>query len=340
METMRAVVAREAGEPGDVLTVERVPVPEPGPGQVLVRVEAAPVHASDLHIIRGRYGFAPPFPAVLGLECVGTVAALGPGSGNGRDDLRLGRRVTTVGVMGTWQEFVVADASQVVGVPESLSTSSAAQLIINPLTAWLLVTQLNPGRGQWLLQTAAGSTVGQLVIALSRHLGFHTLNVVRRRAAVERILESGGTEVVCTEDEDLPEQLAGRTGDRPITKAIDSVAGQVGADVFHALAPGAELVVYGALSTHGRSDPAGLTIPVSARSVIYDSKTVRGFFLSRWFATTPPQEIRRVLGEVIALVGSSVLVLPEGRPIPADRAAHALDLAEAPARGGKPLLVF
>ncbi|GAB3887023.1 alcohol dehydrogenase catalytic domain-containing protein [Microbispora bryophytorum] len=91
---MRTVVAREVGEPGDVLTVRRVPVPEPGPGQVLVRVDAAPVHAGDLHVIRGRYGYAPPFPAVPGLECAGTVAAFGPGAGDGEDGLRLGQRVT------------------------------------------------------------------------------------------------------------------------------------------------------------------------------------------------------------------------------------------------------
>jgi NADPH:quinone reductase-like Zn-dependent oxidoreductase len=338
METMRAVVAREVGEPGDVLAVERVPVPEPGPGQVLIRVEAAPVHASDLHIIRGRYGFAPEFPAVLGLECVGTVAALGPGAGDGRNDLRLGHRVTTLGVLGTWQEFVVADASRVMGVPESMSTSTAAQLVINPLTAWLLVTRLGLEPGQWLLQTAAGSTVGQLVLGLSRHLGFSTLNVVRRRAAVQRIRDLGGTEALSTEDEDLPEQLARRTADRPITKAIDCVAGQVGADVLHALAPGAQLIVYGALSTHRQSDP--VNIPVSTRSLIYGGKTVRGFFLSRWFATTPHEEVRSALAEATALVGKTVMVLPEGRPVPVDRVTQAVDLAEAPDRGGKPLLMF
>ncbi|MDR8407381.1 zinc-dependent alcohol dehydrogenase family protein [Nonomuraea sp. 3-1Str] len=337
---MRAVIAREVGEPDDVLAVERVPAPEPGPGQVLVRVDTAPVHASDLHLMRGRYGFAPSFPAVLGLEGVGMVAALGPGVGGGAQGLRLGRRVATVGVTGTWQEFVVADASRVLPVPESLSTSTAAQMVIAPLTAWLLVTHLGLGRGDWLLQTAAGSTVGQLVIALSHHLGFHTLNVIRRRAAAELIHARGGTEVICTEDEDLPERLAHHTADRPITRAIDCVAGQVGAEVSRVLAPGGELVVYGALSTHRQTDPAMLTIPVSAPSVVYGSKTVRGFFLPHWFATTSPDDVRRALESVIALVETAVMVIPEGQPIPADRAAHAARLAETAGRGGRPLLVF
>jgi NADPH:quinone reductase-like Zn-dependent oxidoreductase len=123
--TMRAVVAQEPGEPSEVLTIQRLPVPEPGPGQVLVQVAAAPVHASDLHIMRGRYGFTPKFPAVLGLECVGTVAALGPAtdSGDGMDGLRLGQRVITLGVTGTWQEFVVAGSSTVRCPPTARPTS-------------------------------------------------------------------------------------------------------------------------------------------------------------------------------------------------------------------------
>ncbi|WP_197042711.1 zinc-dependent alcohol dehydrogenase family protein [Microbispora rosea] len=340
------MVAQEVGEPGDVLTVRRVPVPAPGPGQVLVRVDAAPVHAGDLHVIRGRYGYAPPFPAVPGLECAGTVAALGPGAGagedgeDGEDGLRLGQRVTTVGVTGTWQEFVVADAAQVLPVPDSLSVSTAAQLIVSPLTAWLLVTGLDLGPGDWLVQTAAGSTVGQLVLDLSRQLGFHTVNVVRRRATVDRIRALGGTEVVCTEDEDLPERLGHITAARPVSKAIDCVAGRVGADVLRALAPGGELVVYGALSTHRQTDPAMLGIPVPADAIIFGGRSVRGFFLSRWFATTPPRVARRELGEVIALVEKSAMTVPEGQAIPVERALEAVHLAEAPGHGGKPLLVF
>src|SRR3954451_9665526 len=86
----------------------------------------------------------------------------------------------------------------------------------SPLTAWLLVDRLALETGDWLLQTAAGSTVGQLVIALSNHLGFHTLTVVRRRATVQKIRDLGGTEVICTEDEPLPERLGGAPARRGV----------------------------------------------------------------------------------------------------------------------------
>jgi Alcohol dehydrogenase GroES-like domain len=106
-------------------------VPEPGRGQVRIRVQAAPVNPNDLHMLRGRYGLAPDLPAVLGQESVGVLDALGEGVGG----FTIGQRVITIGVTGTWQEYVVADAGRVLAVPGEMSASTAAQLLTNPLTA-------------------------------------------------------------------------------------------------------------------------------------------------------------------------------------------------------------
>jgi two-component system, OmpR family, response regulator len=76
---MRALVAQRVGEPADVLRLESRPAREPGKGQVVVRLHAAPIHASDLQILRRRYGYTPTFPTVLGSESVGVIEAVGPG---------------------------------------------------------------------------------------------------------------------------------------------------------------------------------------------------------------------------------------------------------------------
>jgi NADPH:quinone reductase-like Zn-dependent oxidoreductase len=209
------------------------------------------------------------------------------------------------------------------------------------LTALLLVTrELDVQPGEWLLQTAAGSTVGRLVIQLARHLGIRTINVVRRRDAVEEIKALGGDEVICTQDEDLLQRVAEIAGSAGVRKAIDCVAGHVGAQVSQALAPGGEVVVYGALSTHRQTDPAALTIPLSARSVIYETKVVRGFWLNRWFGTASPADALRALSEVRGLVADEVLSIPQGEPFPLERFTEAISFAEAPAHGAKPLFVF
>lgn len=334
---MQALVAQTTGEPDQVLRLETRPVPEPGPGQVRVRVEAAPVNMNDLHIMRGRYGFAPEFPTALGQESVGVVDALG----DGVTSPPVGQRVITLGVLGTWQEYVLADANRALSVPDAMSTSTAAQLLTNPLTALLLVTdELDVQPGEWLLQTAAGSTVGRAVIQVAQHLGFRTMNVVRRRAAVEEIEELGGTAVICTEDEDLSARVAELGGEGGVLKAIDCVGGEVGADVSRALAEGGETIVYGALATHRQTDADQLTIPFFARSMIYETKTVRGFWLVRWFATTPLDRILTALAKTFELVDGGIIVPREGQPMKLEEFAEAMRLAESPARGGKPLFVI
>src|SRR4051794_18572302 len=108
MRTMRSVVADTVGEPSEVLHLQIRPLPKPGAGQVRIRVTAAPVEASDLHTIRGRYGFTPEFPTVPGIESVGVIDELGSGT----DGLTVGQRVVTIGVTGTWQEYVIADSER------------------------------------------------------------------------------------------------------------------------------------------------------------------------------------------------------------------------------------
>src|SRR6201991_544610 len=337
MTTMRSVVADTLGEPSEVLHLQARAIPEPGPGQVRIRVSAAPVEASDLHTIRGRYGFIPDFPTVPGIESVGVIDEIGSGA----EDFTVGQRVITIGVTGTWQEYVVADAERVLPVPAGMSDSTAAQILSNPLTAVILTgDELDVRPGEWLLQTAAGSIVGQSVIQLGAHVGFKTLNVVRRRSAVDDILALGGTAVICTEDEDLRERVAEITGHDGVSKAIDCVSGQVGADVSRALAPGGELVVYGALSTHRQTDPDKLTIPIFARSLIYETKSVRGFWLFRWFTEAPKDRMTAAIDRTVQLADSGALRVPEGQPIPVEKFSEAISLAEAPAHGGKQLLLF
>ena len=336
METMRALVATAVGEPADVLRLETWPIPTAGPRQVRVRVQAAPINPNDLHIMRGRYGIAPPMPTPLGQEAVGLVDALG----DGVNQLRIGQRVVTVGLLGTWQDYIVHNAAQVLPVPDGLSTSSAAQLVTNPLTATLLVSELDVQPGEWLLQTAAGSTVGRLVLQLSGHQGFKTINVVRRQSAAAEIRALGGTEVISTDVDDLRTRVAEIAGGEGVRKAIDAVGGQIGADVSRSLSPFGTTLVYGALSTHRQTEPGKLTVPLFARSLIYESKTVRGFWLYRWFQTATPKQIRGALTNVFQLADSGVLRIPEGTPVRPEDAAEGLRLAEAPGRTAKPLLII
>lgn len=124
------------------------------------------------------------------------------------------------------------------------------------------------------------------------------------------------------------QRVAQTTGPACMRKAVDCVAGPVGAQVSQALAPGGQLV-----STRQQTDPAALTIPLQARSVIHETKTVRGSWLNRWFGTASPETVRRTLARVHDLIAGEVLSIPQGRPFPLARFAEAVALAEAPDPG-------
>ena len=158
-------------------------------------------------------------------------------------------------VPGTWRELLVCPAERVVPVPDEVSDEDAAQALVNPVTAWALtMVEHRMQRGEWLTQTAAGSTLGRLILQLARSEGFRTIKIVYRRPQVSEIAKLGGDVTLCTEDDDWPAQLvkAGR-GAGP-SKAIDCVAGRIGAELARALAPGGRILVFGALSSHRQTE--------------------------------------------------------------------------------------
>src|SRR5690349_24854112 len=99
---MKALIFRETGEPKSVLQLAEIPTPLLAPGAALVRVLLSPINASDLHMVRGRYGYQPELPASTGIEGVGIVEAVGP---SGRDQA-VGTRVVFVGIWNTWREMI------------------------------------------------------------------------------------------------------------------------------------------------------------------------------------------------------------------------------------------
>ena len=332
---MKAFVFDRTGEPNDVLGIQELPEPKPGRGEILVRVRLSPVHPSDLHVMRGRFGRQPSLPASPGLECIGVVEALGAGV----EGPVPGTRVVLLNVKGSWRELIVSPAERVIPVPDDLSDEDAAQAMVNPLTAWamtMVAHDLKPG--DWLAQTAAGSTVGQLVLQLARSERFRTVNIVRRRAQVPDILALGGDVVITSEDDDWGTQLAKVSEGKVLSRAIDCVAGKTGATVARHLAPGGRMLVYGALSSHRQTDPSAFEMPVFAPRLIYSAATVQGWYLLHWLEVTPLAESRAIFAKVIDRLASGSLRLPPAKRYRPQHIADALRDADGAPRQGKPLL--
>ena len=326
---MRALRFAHVGDPLEVLRLDDVPTPEPGPGEVRVRMTYRPINPSDLYCIRGIYPVRPSLPGSPGFEGVGIVDALG----DGVTGLARGQRVISVtGAPGTWAEQLVLPAQGVLPVPDALSDQVAAQTLVNPMTAWAMLTdELTLAEGDWVLQTAAGSTLGRLVIQLARRRHLRTVNVVRRRAQVQELLEVGADAVVCTEDESVVERVRAITGGAGVRAAIDAVAGPGGAEVAACLGPGGTMLVMGLLS----GNPLG---PIDAADLLFKGAVVRGFWLINWFARQSPDAVGRAFGEVMALLAAGALHPPVEVEYDLADFRAAISHAERPGRHGKVLL--
>ena len=325
---MQSIRFYEFGNPADVLRIEDVPQPEPGPNQVLVRLRARSINPSDLLTVRGLYGSLPKLPSTPGLEGMGEVVTVGDGVKN----LRAGQRVIPIGVPGTWQEYVLAESTQLIPVPDNVSDQTAAQFVVNPLTAWIMtIEELALKPGEWLLLTAAGSTLGRVVLQIARLRGFKTINVVRRREQVEELKALGADEVICTTDEDLVERVKEITGKVGLTKAIDAVGGETGAAVARALGSGGVMLVYGLLSME--------PMPVDGGRMIFATTTIRGFWLSQWLRTAPPERQQAVTAELLRLMSSHEIVPPVEAEYPLSDVIAAVEHAARRGRRGKVLFV-
>lgn len=315
----RAVYAR-FGQPETVLSTQEAARPEPGPGEVLVRMVLSPIHNHDLMTIAGQYGFKPALPAVPGTEAVGVVETLGEGVEN----LQVGQRVAG-GAQNTWAEYYLADARRLVPVPESVDDATACQLVAMPLSAKMLLDTLGVEAGQWIALNAANGAVGKLVAQYGAALGIKVLGLVRRAEAVKELAALGFDSVVATEGEGWQDKVRAITGGAPVVRGIESLGGKGATQLLSILGDGAELISFGAMTAQ--------PLQISAADLLFRGITVKGF----WGANPPvkPERVGQLLGELIADAASGKLKMPVEKTFSIDAVAAAVAASGEPGRKGK-----
>lgn len=264
--------------------LREIPVPVPTSGQVLVKVSRAAVNPSDIAFIKGIYGQARRKGIAAGFEGCGTVVA--------GDTPLIGKRVSFFGSgTGTWAEYALADASQLVPLRDDVSDDDAAGLIVNPVTAAAMFQLVQDAGAGSFVATAAASQLGKFLIALGKKEGLPCIAHVRRGEVAHVLKKRGAVDVIATDDADYALRLKEVMTAHAPTVMLDAVAGPASAEVFFAMPDGARWVCYGRLS----SDPPALS---EMAQLIFREKRIEGFWLTRWMKEARPEVVVRTLAKV------------------------------------------
>jgi len=287
----------EFGDPQQVLQVENIEVKEPGLGEVLVRMQTRPINPSDLIPIRGAYSNRISLPSIPGYEGVGIIEEVGPSVSK----WFLGKRVLPLRGEGTWQEFVKASAELAVIIPDYVEDYAAAQLYINPITAWVICTEvlaLKPD--ETLIVNACGSSIGRIFAQLSRILGFRLIAVTRNDIYTEELIQLGASYVINTEATPLYNAVMELTNGFGAKAAIDSIGGPSGTDLAYCIAPNGTFLTIGLLSG----------IPVNWAEIMTNTKVHTNIFhLRHWNQRVSVRKWHETFHQMIQFIHDKQLIL-------------------------------
>jgi trans-2-enoyl-CoA reductase len=328
IRVMKQIQFNSFGRPEEVVEIVEMPDLAVSEGDdVLVRVQFAPVGPADIGTFWGRYPRQDPDSIVPGIEALGVVEAIG----SAVSDLSIGDRVLVLPTH-TWSEQLLLKRDQVVRVSNEGDIFQQFTLKSNGATAALLLSSIvDLQSGDWVVQNAANSTVGQYVVQIARARGIRTANIVRNEAVSEQLRSLGG-DIVVIEGPDAASEILSKTGNVHAKLGIDRVAGAATALIADVVAEGGTVVVYGGLS--------GQPVQVHAIQLISLDVAVRAFWATKWLLRTPNAEVQSLITQLDGMASKRALVTEVSSRHKLSDIKTALRNASASGRNGKVVLDF
>lgn len=320
---LKAQYTERGPVPQDVIQAVEFEAPELAADDVLLELEASPINPSDVLTLTGLYGILPPLPAVGGNEGVGKVVSVG----SSVTDFKQGQSVLLPVGIGTWSTHIVAPAAKLIPLPPGADSKQLSMLSINPPTASLMLSEfVDLQEGDWVIQNAANSAVGNYLVQLAKLRGLRTVNVVRRESLIEP-LKANGADIVLVDGDDLVKRVRAATEKADIKLAIDAVGGAASNRVADCLAKGGTLVNYGMMS--------GEAAQVSSANLIFKDITVKGFWLALWFQDASKEQQQALYGELAKLIAMGKLAAPIDKIFSVAEIKEAVTYAAQGERNGK-----
>lgn len=296
---------------------------------------AAPVNPSDLLFVEGDYRQGPSLPGGVGFEGVGIIEEANWCFSFGS---LVGRRVAVIAQNGgTWGEYCVTSSLMALSIPDELDDNQAASYFINPASALMLVRYVMPVPvGNWLIQSAAASSLGRMVIRLGKHFRFRTINLVRNPDDVEPLKALGADEVLVV-NERTPLTTFRETISRICSSsmpkfAIDPVGGPIGSLILNSLGEQGRMKVIASLSERPLS--------VSAKTILDNRLCISSFWLSHAIQALFPKKQLSFLRELKSLHRTGIFRVEDFQSFPLEQWPAAIQAARNAKGGSKVLLTM
>jgi NADPH:quinone reductase len=334
---MRAIRTEITGAPDDVLRLVELEEPQAGPGEALIRVEAAGVNFMDLMRVKGLpFDIPTPLPYVPGAEVAGTVVALGEGV----EGLAVGARV--FGSSGTladggWADLTTARAAGLMPIPAGMGAEQAAGLtIVAASAAILLIEAARVVAGETVFVPAAAGGFGGWAVQLAKALGATVIAGAGTAAKRQAALDLGADHAVDYRAPGWAEEITKLTGGAGVDVVLEALSPQHLSEALPILAPLGRLVTYNTVPGYGDSlDLEALSALVRNPS---EGKSLIGFNVTLWL-TRRPQAAFGAVGRLLGWIADGTVTGPRITSLPLTEAARALTLMERGENIGKVVLV-
>jgi NADPH2:quinone reductase len=320
---MKAIQILETGGP-EVLQLADLPIPHPGPGQVLIRIEAIGVNFIEVYFRKGQYKAS--FPLTPGSEAAGTVEELGPGvTGFTTGDL-----VASVSVLGSYAEYALVPAAQLVKVPVGMAPEKAAAAMLQGMTAHYLAYSTFPLKaGDTALVHAGAGGVGLLLTQMATRIGARVITTVSTPAKAELSREAGASDVILYTEQEFDVEVKRITDGKGVDVVYDSVGKTTFDQSLNCLRPRGLLALFGGSS--GPVPPFDL-IQLSGKGSLFVTRP------TLWHYVATRAELEWRAGEVLGWAASGVLKLRTEHIYPLAEAGQAHTDLESRSTTGKILL--
>lgn len=348
MSTYKQVIYKrfDPVEPHSVHEVVESTLPESiADNEILVHMTCAPVNPCDTACAMGLVNGVT-LPSIGGTEGVGVIEKVGD---NLKGHWQEGQRVQVsanyifgewITWRGVWSEYVICQHNALTAVPEGVDDDTAAQFMINPLTALAMVKELELGPNNMLLQTAAGSVLGRLMIQLSKIFGFEIINLVRREETVRELKEEYAIKGAYVYDgspelsEKVKADIMADFPNKKIDYCIEAVGGETALFCLDLLGPDGEMYIYGIMAGETM-----LNINTIA-DLIMKNNTLKGWSTQETWLRNTSDDVKRVLvKELWDLIASGKLKIPKTGPrFTLSQIGEAMTASFEPGRIGKVML--